>query len=172
MGVFEYQTHAQHLRASSPVTLVCLTEWNLRALGSFNIATCILSQRIKFLSYTNRQMIVRCNLRYQRRQAKQHTSSANTREVMRRTLYIRVTESAHTTVQRQNVLCNRQAVPCTPKLAWYGSYSKNFCWRCCSCCCKKSKYCCLRQPVALQLCRATLLNIRWFTVQRHSSVVS
>ena len=118
MRVFEYQTHAEHLCASSPITLLCLTEWILRTLGSFNIGTCILSKRIKFLSYTNRQMIVRCNLGYQRRQAKQHTSSANTGQVMRRTLYICVTESTHTTVQTQNVLCNRQAVPCTPKLAW------------------------------------------------------
>ena len=114
----EYQTNAEHLCASSPVTLFSLTTWNLRTLGSFNIATCILSQRIKLLSHTTRQIIVRGNLGYHRHQAKPHTSCANTRQVMRRTMCVCVTESTYTTVQRQDVLYNRQAVPCTPKLAW------------------------------------------------------
>jgi len=130
--------NADHLCASSPVTLLSLTEWNLRILGSFIIATCILSQRIRLLSHTTRQMIVRGNQGYHRHQAKRHTSSANTRQVMRRECAF-ASQNHRTQRCRGKTFCTTDRRYRAPRsLPGYGNCSKNFYY------CMKSKHCCLR----------------------------
>ena len=138
----------------------------ISGLCSFNIATSILSQRIKLLSYITLQMIFRGNLGYHRHQAKRRTSSANTRQIMRRTLCICVTESTHTTEQRQDFQYNRQAVPCTPKLAWIWWLQQKLLLL--------QEIETLLSPAASRFTalQETLLNICWLTDRWHSSVVS